>query len=100
HTRCLSDWSSDVCSSDLVQKAGAGSAAIAVAGGINVEAEGAVSLGCLTRLHQHQVGNVAPVQRKVCDLPAFDEPADSSGGSVDRSEEHTSELQSLRHLVC
>src|SRR5258705_1551864 len=41
HTRCLSDWSSDVCSSDLKQKT-----------------------------------------------------------AYERSEEHTSELQSLRHLVC
>src|SRR5258705_4516089 len=40
HTRCLSDWSSDVCSSDL------------------------------------------------------------GGRRIIRSEEHTSELQSLRHLVC
>src|SRR5258705_9560385 len=56
HTRCLSDWSSDVCSSDL------------------------------TRLNSSHLGISYAVFclefRRV------------------RSEEHTSELQSLRHLVC
>src|SRR5258705_8977606 len=57
HTRCLSDWSSDVCSSDLF---GTPSQAAA---------------------------NAVPKGNTV--LP-----------KKDRSEEHTSELQSLRHLVC
>src|ERR1035438_10712740 len=55
HTRCLSDWSSDVCSSDLTM----------------------ATLGDL------------PSSCQVKSRPASN-----------RSEEHTSELQSLRHLVC
>src|SRR5471030_3082793 len=57
HTRCLSDWSSDVCSSDLVETSFTSQAA-------SIE---------IDQLR-------APSNR--------------------RSEEHTSELQSLRHLVC
>src|SRR5258705_3813361 len=53
HTRCLSDWSSDVCSSDRKS----------------------------TRLNSSHLG----ISYAVFCL---------------RSEEHTSELQSLRHLVC
>src|SRR5471030_3469694 len=53
HTRCLSDWSSDVCSSDLCRRAAA--------------------------------PTVRPARTRMC---------------WPRSEEHTSELQSLRHLVC
>src|SRR5471030_3424065 len=57
HTRCLSDWRSDVCSSDLDDGA-----------------------------------KVAWSREASYRLPACDRLA--------RSEEHTSELQSLRHLVC
>src|SRR5471030_184321 len=55
HTICLSDWSSDVCSSDL----------------------------------------------SCCSLtgPAYSRNL-ASRVTLNRSEEHTSELQSLRHLVC
>src|ERR1035438_10676810 len=55
HTRCLSDWSSDVCSSDLL-----------LAG---------------RDFTWHDDGKSPRV-------------------AIVRSEEHTSELQSLRHLVC
>src|SRR5258705_9438884 len=57
HTRCLSDWSSDVCSSDLSRIT--------------------TTLRSLTR---------TPTTLTTC--------------TDVRSEEHTSELQSLRHLVC
>src|SRR5438045_5622137 len=66
HTRCLSDWSSDVCSSDLES----------------------VGRGRLSRSSRKSVRRA------------------STGSGVnaakkrERSEEHTSELQSLRHLVC
>src|SRR5205814_4352830 len=62
HTRCLRDWSSDVCSSDLV-------------GTPVADASGAV-----IRI-ETTAGVAVPL-------------------SFVRSEEHTSELQSLRHLVC
>src|SRR5437016_6648152 len=58
HTRLVSDWSSDVCSSDLATKATTGSAS-------------------------------SPP-------PALRSPS----ASASRSEEHTSELQSLTNLVC
>src|SRR5205814_7505152 len=81
HTRCLSDWSSDVCSSDLDvflrwnlvdshpgRRREADRAAVAVRrGALHPE------------LH---------VLRRHAELV------------LERSEEHTSELQSLRHLVC
>src|SRR5258705_756571 len=67
HTRCLSDWSSDVCSSDLVS------------------------------LISDDIG----IKRN----EFFGEYAEFVAAHLDnslaeRSEEHTSELQSLRHLVC
>src|SRR5436853_5678649 len=41
----------------------------------------------------------SPVLIVVCRLGQLTHPSESTGGST-RSEEHTSELQSLRHLVC
>src|SRR5437899_9174371 len=70
HTRCLSDWSSDVCSSDL----GCVHARRPLGGALAIGA-GAVGEGGAPR-----------------DFAAR--------GEGRRSEEHTSELQSLRHLVC
>src|SRR5438045_4697843 len=62
HTRCLSDWSSDVCSSDLVH------------------------------------ADRGRGRRRQRDL---ERPEAALGrDAAQRSEEHTSELQSLRHLVC
>src|SRR5437899_8284071 len=70
HTRCLSDWSSDVCSSDLTR----------------------VTRADAPKVLEYKWGG-------------FDmrwELEDLGGGTrlTLRSEEHTSELQSLRHLVC
>src|SRR5262245_63792175 len=85
HTRCLSDWSSDVCSSDL-------------------------DLAVAVRF----VGREIEVDDPPRDLKVVDQ--DPAPGTLKRpgtvvtltlgpivpvrSEEHTSELQSLRHLVC
>src|SRR5437899_9571826 len=69
HTRCLSDWSSDVCSSDLYADRQPGRHYAAGAACIEGSRPGGV------RRH----------------------PPDAEAA---RSEEHTSELQSLRHLVC
>src|SRR2546429_2288360 len=66
HTRCSRDWSSDVCSSDLLYING---------GGIQL-------------LSKISSGKLALLPRKR--LFAKEE----------RSEEHTSELQSRLHLVC
>src|SRR5262245_62643237 len=85
HTRCLSDWSSDVCSSDL-----------------SVRASGLCSEAANT--------SASGLMRQFIDVPAS--PLGRRSGElhemtavvlrqhVHRSEEHTSELQSLRHLVC
>src|SRR5437016_12016917 len=64
HTRLVSDWSSDVCSSDLRRDAGG--------------------------------AGDGPLIRRSCRRDAA--PARPAGRC--RSEEHTSELQSLTNLVC
>src|SRR2546429_4944605 len=72
HTRCSRDWSSDVCSSDLLCRA---------------DVHAAIDQG---RVHADDF----------CGLAAFgQQPGQGQGGSG-RSEEHTSELQSRLHLVC
>src|SRR2546429_7089377 len=73
HTRCSRDWSSDVCSSDLPAPQ-AGLMAVLAKGIVAGEmAWGLVLMGCLF--------GIALIM-------------------IDRSEEHTSELQSRLHLVC
>src|SRR2546429_5017089 len=63
HTRCSRDWSSDVCSSDLIE----------------------------------QIGRHFSVVAVLCELP---HPFQIAVIGIQRSEEHTSELQSRLHLVC
>src|SRR5262245_64551789 len=82
HTRCLSDWSSDVCSSDLVHRDLLDLAGLDVADARAVER--AVVAG--QELVDH-------VRRQELDVLG-------RARTLERSEEHTSELQSLRHLVC
>src|SRR5437899_7611201 len=77
HTRCLSDWSSDVCSSDLSSSASAGDRSAGIRGGRCSRASADSTL--LTPGYSS-----SPVRHSL----------------LERSEEHTSELQSLRHLVC
>src|SRR5687768_17775370 len=83
HTRCSRDWSSDVCSSDL---------------GNPVSCLCAYDL-LASRVVRRFAGlppdppypvRVLPLARKIV----------SALGRVDRSEEHTSELQSRLHLGC
>src|SRR2546422_7008346 len=75
HTRCSRDWSSDVCSSDLYLQDT--TSFVGIDRGI-VDQHVRTPKTCLQRLlqllHAH--------------------------GICDRSEEHTSELQSRLHLVC
>src|ERR1039458_7194676 len=106
HTRCLSDWSSDVCSSDLT----------------------GLARKCRRRFRTHSTwpspppsaGPAAPwcglpfrrsaPGRRSCSPPPAHPEKTSPGcrpsvlpppvATTARSEEHTSELQSLRHLVC
>src|SRR5262245_62849951 len=91
HTRCLSNWSSDVCSSDLVGSTASGPSSYwedvghKIGVGTRDVAEGLTGLpGQLLDL---ATWPGRAIQRAV-------------GIPTARSEEHTSELQSLRHLVC
>src|SRR3989449_7688956 len=77
HTRCSRDWSSDVCSSDLEAE----------------DFDGRFSF----RLDA--AAPLAEVERAVRAAGDVDHVS-VGGGGVERSEEHTSELQSRLHLVC
>src|SRR2546429_2834010 len=70
HTRCSRDWSSDVCSSDLLR--------------MSAPRRKPLSM---------RIGRRSPSARTVCG-------STSIGATQERSEEHTSELQSRLHLVC
>src|ERR1035438_10649717 len=116
HTRCLSDWSSDVCSSDLyVPYLQAPSRSMDI---------GIRSTGDPLRLAHAAIAAVRSVdsEEPVSDVRSMDRLIRNnaigmtyvailmgvfgvlalvlSSIGVYRSEEHTSELQSLRHLVC
>src|SRR5205814_4935992 len=98
--RCLSDWSSDVCSSDLEPLRYLQGVALVFAHDL---AEGG-ALPCHRVVgHGDQVSRVAFVDQ--LENRAAGEDRDIiavrlNGGQnfAARSEEHTSELQSLRHL--
>src|SRR2546429_4461271 len=86
HTRCSRDWSSDVCSSDLLEAAAHrvfrfGKSVLRVTPGTQL----AALAGALKETLPH--------------LPA-DKPLAVVCSGQTRSEEHTSELQSRLHLVC
>src|SRR5262249_56638393 len=89
HTRWVSDWSSDVCSSDLRRALPARRDAHAEVGELrHREVEPARRLA--QRVHEGVVTAVAVRARARAPAP----------GCEHRSEEHTSELQSLTNLVC
>src|SRR5437899_6156350 len=83
HTRCLSDWSSDVCSSDLLPSPGAPAGLCDEGAG-----RGAVAAVAETAGGRNARGCGRTSRRS------------GRRARHPRSEEHTSELQSLRHLVC
>src|SRR2546422_8562840 len=88
HTRCSRDWSSDVCSSDLHPESRGPAVAVELA-----VAEGAGPV------HQPPVASRTP---QVLRLAACNGLGVETirAQRRDRSEEHTSELQSRLHLVC
>src|SRR2546429_2443964 len=89
HTRCSRDWSSDVCSSDLVPYAG-----FPPEGCVRFPASRPPPPGGLeTKFETNQEPEEG--QR------SFSNQHHAPGPAVQhRSEEHTSELQSRLHLVC
>src|SRR2546429_7171014 len=85
HTRCSRDWSSDVCSSDLLGLTAYADVPqiLGTVPWVALTGTGAVALTAFAIIH----GNDAPAKiAEILDLT--------------RSEEHTSELQSRLHLVC
>src|SRR2546422_8359012 len=77
HTRCSRDWSSDVCSSDLGDEEH---------GGFEVAPQADEQI-----LHVEADSRIERAERLV---------HEDDLGLENRSEEHTSELQSRLHLVC
>src|SRR5256884_5286999 len=102
HTRCSRDWSSDVCSSDLILAAKAGNSLrtrVAHRGGHlpprscdPAEATRPNSQKCSSLRPHHSAKHGWICRRHRRGVPR---PRKRS-----RSEEHTSELQSRLHLVC
>src|SRR5262245_63143467 len=87
HTRCLSDWSSDVCSSDLPCHTRSMTLPIAPP---STSDNAIASIVCPERIRRNQI------MRTMLTTSA----SAMNIQRCQRSEEHTSELQSLRHLVC
>src|SRR5204863_2465144 len=85
HTRSLRDWSSDVCSSDLPIFVGE-TYSVSATGGLSGNPVTFSSLS--TNVCTVSGGTATLIHAGTCVLAA------------DRSEEHTSELQSRRDLVC
>src|SRR2546429_5145239 len=97
HTRCSRDWSSDVCSSDLLLLRVAEACSGAHAKGMvqHNQKQSEVCVGrslpdiriCERKYHQQHQCTSQREQHEIPQPPV-------------RSEEHTSELQSRLHLVC
>src|SRR3989442_9804749 len=96
HTRCGRDWSSDVCSSDLMNTAiFTGSPSCTMV---------AISAMFIWKPPSPEMAHTVPLGRARCTPiaagtanPIAPRPPDVM---CERSEEHTSELQSRPHLVC
>src|SRR3546814_2598326 len=98
----ISDWSSDVCSSDLAHDA-------RMTRPLSVALPFAAALalgGCatavppveVTRFHTNAVAGWAPGARYAIATAPLDGPGTDVPGATARSEEHTSELQSLMRI--
>src|SRR5256884_4883612 len=88
HTRCSRDWSSDVCSSDLLARSGRQEMIAAL------HAQGIKPI--LLGESDSKYGAVETRQEAARCAELFKKHREE----IDRSEEHTSELQSRLHLVC
>src|SRR5207253_4385519 len=90
HTRWPRDWSSDVCSSDLEHDQRAG-------GGLG---ERSCQLQALSLAAAQRVQGLAQLEIPRAHADQRIERTAHVGKACERSEEHTSELQSRGHLVC
>src|SRR3546814_2147027 len=97
----ISDWSSDVCSSDL------GFCVIGLVGGVGIAIDTSVAYNVKSRLSAAVDAAALAGARafasptRDADIEKFFEanfPAGYMGSVLDRSEEHTSELQSLMRI--
>src|SRR3546814_1416624 len=86
----ISDWSSDVCSSDLAKPGGAGRA-------VGAQQGRRLRPGDHHAAEQHQLRQRAGELRKIFRQPASVE-VERLQRTPARSEEHTSELQSLMRI--
>src|SRR3989449_1848212 len=89
HTRCSRDWSSDVCSSDLEAED--------FDGRFSFRLDAAAPLAEVERAVR-AAGDVDHVSVGGGGVEV--RPAAPGAAPLERSEEHTSELQSRLHLVC
>src|SRR3546814_5108198 len=101
----ISDWSSDVCSSDLSEIETAIAAAKTAVEGDNVEemkskaealAQVAMKLG--QAIYEKEQAAASPGGADAESAKADEDVVDAEFSEVDRSEEHTSELQSLMRI--
>src|SRR5207247_6212788 len=97
HTRSTRDWSSDVCSSDLVGSE-------AWCGRCSGRSYGVTSrlvrVACEVVFEELQIASVAVTRLRAAPCVRSRSRARSEAESRGRSEEHTSELQSRVELVC
>src|SRR5690606_39766188 len=95
HTRFSRDWSSDVCSSDLVDPPAATPQATLRMSYTAADDYGVTKARAVFR-RTYERGEVVGKETLEVELPL----PSRSAKSVQRSEEHTSELQSRENLVC
>src|SRR5207302_5869953 len=100
HTRFSRDWSSDVCSSDLLSEAIVGTAM--PSGAIEDRIRGAIHKGkSVYHLDEAALARLDPDLILTQELCAVCAPSYTLvKQAAKRSEEHTSELQSRENLVC
>src|SRR5690606_39377268 len=93
HTSFSRDWSSDVCSSDLVEAAGLGDLVLEFLDAFVVELLDAAALDADQVI-------VVPVAEDVLVHDLAGDRLERVDEAALRSEEHTSELQSRETIVC
>src|SRR3546814_1560663 len=99
----ISDWSSDLCSSDLHSVTGSGGDSLdiqvdAVVDGSQVTQTVAAAGDENTTIYLNLAIDLGGDSTSVVTDPDTDQPATQGGADKDRSEEHTSELQSLMRI--